>query len=316
MSETKKTTPTTKPTDIVEKKENAIQDVGQNLINTMMRQVESFADSDGTLLSTTDREFAVNTICDMDKMVRERGLIWKQIDVVGCKVPQQIKRYARLGLSTSESEIFIDIKFNKKTGKHDMFIKKQYQGIEKMLVRFYKGGGKIERIKKGIICVGDEISVEEDFETGIDKITKHIKNPKLSKEDRNSLDNIDGAYAIAYERINDGYVPLTVIIDKKRIMRAYNSSQSIEKTVWKNDTQRMVLKTASHCLYNEAKPYIEIPTSIKRDWEETNDQMEFDSINAESQEQHQIIEQNVCDGEMVDFDDEETVTYEAEIIKE
>ena len=115
---------------------------------------------------------------------------------------------------------------------------------------------------------------------------------------------------------------LTVIYSARCIYRQKQNNKSLQsaqekKQVWKNDTQRMVLKTAAWVLYNNhLKPYIEIPTSIKKDWEETNDQMEFDSINAESQEQHQIIEQNIGEGEMVDFDDEETVTYEAEIIKE
>ena len=88
-------------------------------------------------------------------------------------------------------------------------------------------------------------------------------------------------------------------------MRAYNASPSREKTVWKNDTQRMVLKTAAWVLYNNVlKPYIEIPTSLKKDWEETNDQMEFESLNAESQEQQDIIHQNVGEGDIVAFDDE------------
>ena len=312
MSETKKTTPTTKPTDIVEKKENAIQDVGQGLTNKLMKQVESFADIDGTLLTPEDRIFAVNTICDMDKKLRESGKNWSQIDIVGCKVPQQIKRYARLGLSTSESEIYIDIKYNKNTGKNDMFIKKQYQGVEKEIIKYCTK--KIDHFKRGVVCVGDEFEIDEDFETGYDKVTKHTKNTSL---DRNLLDNITGAYSIAYEKADGGYIQHVAYIDKNRIMRAYNSSPSNEKKVWNNDTQRMVLKTAAWVLYNNhLKPYIEIPTSVKKDWEETNDQMEFDSLNAESQEQHQVIEQNIGEGEMVDFDSEETVTYDAEIIKE
>lgn len=307
---------TEKPkTEVVQKTETAVKevkDVGQGLIKSMLNQVEIFAEQEGTQLTTEEKVFAVNTICDMDKKLRESGNNWGQIDYIGCKIPQQIKRYARLGLSTSESEIFIDIKYNGKTGKHDMFIKKQYQGVEKEIIKYCTK--KIDHFKRGIVCEGDEFEIDEDFETGYDKVTKHKKNMDI---DRNLLDNIIGAYSIAYEKTANGYVQHVAYIDKNRIMRAYNASPSREKTVWKNDTQRMVLKTAAWVLYNNhLKPYIEIPTSIKKDWEETNEQMEFDSLNAESQEQHQVIEQNIGEGEMVDFDDEETVTYQAEIIKE
>ena len=140
-------------------------------------------------------------------------------------------------------------------------------------------------------------------------MTKHKKNPDKNL-DRNLLDNIVGAYEIAYEKLPDGsFVQHVALIDKNRIMRAYNASPSREKTVWKNDTQRMVLKTAAWVLYNNVlKPYIEIPTSLKKDWEETNDQMEFESLNAESQEQQDIIHQNVGEGDIVAFDDEAEAT--------
>ena len=36
---------------------------------------------------------------------------------------------------------------------------------------------KIDHFKRGVICVGDEFEIEEDFETGYDKVTKHKKNP-------------------------------------------------------------------------------------------------------------------------------------------
>lgn len=301
MTETKATK------EIAKREETALTDVGQRTTKYLLAQVESFAQIEGTPLTGEDKIFAVNTICDMDKKLREIGKDWSKIDVVGCKVPQQIKRYARLGLSTSESEIYIDIKYNKNTNKHDMYIKKQYQGIEKEIVRYCTK--KISHFKSGVICIGDEFEVEEDFETGYDKVIKHIKNSDKAL-DRNLLDNIVGAYAIAYEKTNDGkFIQHVAQIDKKRIMRAYNSSPTTEKKVWNNDTQRMVLKTAAWVLYNNVlKPYIEIPTSLKKDWEETNDQMEFESLNAESQEQQDIVYQNVGEGDMVAFDDESEAT--------
>ena len=289
------------------KEETALTDVGQKITTYLLDQTQSFARIEGTELTGEEKIFAVNTICDIDKKLREQGVSWQQVDVIGCKVPQQIKRYARLGLSTSDGEIYVDVRYNSKTGKNDVTIKKQYQGVEKEIIKFCSK--KIDHFKRGVICVGDEFEIEEDFETGYDKVTKHKKNPDKNL-DRNLLDNITGAYEIAYEKLPDGsFVQHVALIDKNRIMRAYNASPSREKTVWKNDTQRMVLKTAAWVLYNNVlKPYIEIPTSLKKDWEETNDQMEFESLNAESQEQQDIIHQNVGEGDIVAFDDEAEAT--------
>lgn len=289
------------------KEETALTDVGQRTTKYLLAQVESFARIEGTELTGEEKIFAVNTICDIDKKLREQGISWQQVDVIGCKIPQQIKRYARLGLSTSDGEIYVDVRYNSKTGKNDVFIKKQYQGVEKEIIKYCTK--KIDHFKRGVICVGDELEIEEDFETGYDKIVKHKKNPDKNL-DRNLLDNIVGAYEIAYEKLPDGsFVQHVALIDKNRIMRAYNASPSREKTVWKNDTQRMVLKTAAWVLYNNVlKPYIEIPISLKKDWEETNDQMEFESLNAEQTEQKEIIYQNVGEGETVDFDDEAEAT--------
>lgn len=289
------------------KEETALTDVGQRTTKYLLAQVESFARIEGTELTGEEKIFAVNTICDIDKKLREQGISWQQVDVIGCKIPQQIKRYARLGLSTSDGEIYVDVRYNSKTGKNDVFIKKQYQGVEKEIIKYCTK--KIDHFKRGVICVGDELEIEEDFETGYDKIVKHKKNPDKNL-DRNLLDNIVGAYEIAYEKLPDGsFVQHVALIDKNRIMRAYNASPSREKTVWKNDTQRMVLKTAAWVLYNNVlKPYIEIPISLKKDWEETKDQMEFESLNAEQTEQKEIIYQNVGEGETVDFDDEAEAT--------
>ena len=56
----------------MQKTENAVKevkDVGQGLIKSMLNQVEIFAEQEGTQLTTEEKVFAVNTICDMDKKV-------------------------------------------------------------------------------------------------------------------------------------------------------------------------------------------------------------------------------------------------------
>jgi len=152
------------------------------------------------------------------------------------------------------------------------------------------------------VCVGDIFEVEEDFDTGYDRIKKHKKNPELTDEDRNKLDNIVKAYAIAYETTDSGeIVPITSIIDKKRIMRAYNASPSKEKTVWNTDTKRMVLKTAYWCLYNDRiRPFIEMPVNLQADWKATNDEMEFETARTIASDSYETVADNVSEGEYIE----------------
>ena len=91
-----------------------------------------------------------------------------------------------MGLSPSSNELYIDIRNNKYTGKKDIYIKKQYQGVEKELIKWSKK--EIVRFLKDIVCKGDDFVMETDFLTGLPLITKHIKNQDV---DRNDLEKYD-----------------------------------------------------------------------------------------------------------------------------
>lgn len=247
-------------------------DIGKKALRNMLSQVEQFANIENTPLTKKEMTYASDIVMAVIKRVEESKVSWNDVDIKD--VVGQIKRYARLGLSIAENELYVDMRNNGKTGKKEINIKKQYQGIEKELIKWCSK--KIIRFYGGIICEGDEFETEVDFETGIEKVVSHKKNKSV---DRNKLEKMTGAYKIAYIEENGNLVQYPVIIDRNRIMRAYNASPTNEKPIWKADTQRMVLKTTSWCLYNYVlRPFVNIPVELKSDWEKTQDEMNFDSI--------------------------------------
>lgn len=278
-----------------EKKELKIPDIGKKALHNMLVQVEQFASIENTPLTTKEKAYAADIVMAIIKQVEERKIDWRDVDVKD--VVGQIKRYARLQLSITENELYVDVRKNGKTGKFDVAIKKQYQGIDKELIKWCSKS--IVRFLSGVICQGDEFETDVDFETGLEKVVKHKKNNSV---DRNKLENIIGAYKIAYVLEDGKLVQYPVVIDKNRIMRAYNASPTNEKPIWKADTQRMVSKTATWCLYNYVlKPFISIPVELKQDWAKTQDEMNFDNVVEAEFVAQEEVKQLANTGEIVDI---------------
>lgn len=272
-----------------------VPDIGKKALRNMLSQVEQFASIENTPLTKKEMTYASDIVMAVIKKVEESKVSWNDVDVKD--VVGQIKRYARLGLSISENELYVDMRNNGKTGKKEINIKKQYQGIEKELIKWCSK--KIVRFYGDIICTGDTFETEIDFKSGIENVVKHKKNLDI---DRNKLDNITGAYKIAYIEENGKLVQYPVIVDRNRIMRAYNASPTNEKPIWKADTQRMVSKTASWCLYNYVlKPFVNIPIELKEDWAKTQDEMNFDSIAEAEVIAQEEVAINANTGEVLDI---------------
>lgn len=279
-------------------------DIGKTALRNMIAQVEQFANIEQTPLTAKEKAYAADIVMGIIKEVEERKISWHDVDVKN--VIGQVKRYARLGLSMSEKEIYVDIRRNGKTGKQEVNIKKQYQGIERELVRWCSK--KIVRFLDGVICKGDEFETEVDFELGLEKIVKHKKNNTI---DRNKLDNITGAYKIAYVEENGKLVQYAVIIDRNRILRAMAASPTNEKPIWKADTQRMVLKTASWCLYQYVlRPFVNVPIELKDDWAKTQDEMNFNAIAEAEVIAQEDVNENANKGEVIDIPKEEVKSEE------
>ena len=279
-------------------------DIGKTALRNMIAQVEQFANIEQTPLTAKEKAYAADIVMGIIKEVEERKISWHDVDVKN--VIGQVKRYARLGLSMSEKEIYVDIRRNGKTGKQEVNIKKQYQGIERELVRWCSK--KILRFLDGVICKGDEFETEVDFELGLEKIVKHKKNKSV---DRNKLENITGAYKIAYVEENGKLVQYPVIIDRNRILRAMAASPTNEKPIWKADTQRMVLKTASWCLYQYVlRPFVNVPIELKDDWAKTQDEMNFNAIAEAEVIAQEEVENNANQGKIIDIPKEEVKSEE------
>ena len=235
--------------------------------------VSKQADIEKTPLTEKEISYAVGIIANANRKINDLKITWNDVDFMGCQLPQQIKRFARLGMSIEENDIFIDIRNHKDSNLKDINIKKQYQGIEKEIMRFCSKN--VVRFYRDVICEGDDFKMQTDFATGLQKIVNHEYAEDV---DRNKLENIIGAYEIAYVEEDGKLNQYIGYVDKNRIMRAYNASASREKTVWKLDTRLMVLKTATWVLYNNVmKPYMQVPTELLDDWKATQDEMDFDN---------------------------------------
>lgn len=214
-------------------------------VGKFLEKVVEYAETSGEVLDNKTKALAVDIITATNKSLVGNQINWGEVDVQGCGLVSQIKRYSKLGLSM-EDKLYVELRNNNKTGKKDIWIKPQYQALEKLMVKFFSK--PILRFKEDVVCLGDEIIEEEDFNTGLTHITKHDRNTKI---DRNKLENIIGAYKIAYVLEGKNIVQYVVKIDQNRIKRAYNASPSKEKTVWNLDSKKMVLKTVTWEMWND-----------------------------------------------------------------
>lgn len=288
------------------KNEVKVKDLGQMAITNMLNQVNSFASLENQKLSDKETQYAVGIITNINKkVVSDSTLSWNILDIQGCQLPAQIKRYARLNLQLENQEIFLDIRNNGKTGLKDINIKMQYQGLEKLLMRYCDK--KVIRFKKDVICKGDDFEQIEDFDSGITKISKHVYFKTDDVDYRNKLENIIGAYAIAYVEEYGKLVPYTCIIDKNRIERARKSAMT--KTIWDVDTRKMTLKTACWELWNVMKPFMVMPQDLVEDFTRaTENEVDFnnkDFINVSASDVKEVVKEDIINAQELqnDFED-------------
>ena len=243
---------------------NAVAKANKGFSSIMMVKVNEITQSSGCVLSVKDKTFAQDIILSTYKKMVEENIDPNDINFMGCNFPGQVKRFARLGLSLNENEIWLDIRNNSKTGKKDINLKVQYQGEEKLIIKFCKENGGVINIIKDVIMEGEELVTSRNFKTG-DYIISDHKIPDILHRNINSANknNVIGAYAIAYHE--DG-TQTAIVIDKDRIERAMNAAQT--KIVWNNDYKKMVLKTVIHELYKELSKFNVIPDELQEDYQE------------------------------------------------
>ena len=280
----------------------AVQEKKLSLVEQFLGNVVDYASFSGEVLSEKTKTFAVDIITMANKMVTTQGTNWNNVDIKNSGFISQIKRWSKLGVNSND-HLYIDLRNNSSTGKKDIMIKGQYQTYEKLMRLYFMKKDTIKRFKSDVICNGDELVKEEDFETGLTKLCKHTRNISI---DRNKLDNITGAYKIAYVQEGDKLVQYYIEIDKNRIERAMRASSSREKTVWNNDTRKMVLKTVTHEMWNSEliRPFMNFPDDIMEDisvLEETeemdwNKETKFDNV----EEVQEEVNQKVASEDIID----------------
>lgn len=307
----KEETPKQEKIEVVEEKKNEVEvhktknGLPITTVSKLLSRVVDYARTSNEDLDSKTKTLCVDIIAATNKKVIEEKLSWADIDINGSALLSQIKRYGKLGLNAVSDKLYIDIRFNSKTDKRNIIIRPQYQTIEKLMRKYC--ARQIIRFKEDVICVGDKLVVKENFVTGLDEIHEHIRNEDI---DRNDIDNIIGAYKIAYVQEDDKLVQYVVRIDKNRINRARNASASKEKNVWKNDTRKMVLKTVTWEMWNNSniRAFMIFPEEIVNDLsviEETSE-MDFNKETAfkNVEKQQENVDENVATGEVIE------VTYE------
>ncbi len=276
------------------------KDFTQSLIESTLDKINDIVTYSNEVFSTRAKECASDIIVSLSHTLNERGFAWKQIDTQGSGLINQIKRWAKLGIDVTTDKLYPDIRNNSKTGLYDIKVKGQYQTVEKLIIKYCSK--KIFRFKTEVICVGDELKKEFDYLLGEDKITGFIKNEKTN---RNLLDNIIGAFKIAYYTENGQVKQIVTEIDKNRIMRAYDTATT--KNVWNRDTQKMVKKTVTWEMWNgeDIRPFMDFPEDIIQDLTVVNESEDVD-FNKEHKYSNVVdaqehVEETIGVGEEINF---------------
>lgn len=256
------------------KTQNAVvkKDFSQQLIENTLNKIADIVTYSNETFTPDAKIVACDIITSLDHTINERGYNWKQIDAKGSGLIMQIKKWAKLGIDCTTDHLYADIRKNGNTGLYDIKIKGQYQTVEKLMVEYCKK--TIIKFKTRVMCIGDKLETHEDWVTGEDKVVDFIPNKEI---DRNKLENITGAFKVAYIENEDGSIhQIVTIIEKERIMRAYEAAKT--KNVWNTDTQKMVLKTVTWEMFNgeSIRPFMNYPKEIIEDLKVVNESEEMD----------------------------------------
>ena len=273
------------------KKENELSITPENQLQIVKQWGDAFNNlvaTQNVQLTQNEREFGMSIITNLTNRCIQSGIKANELNMTDFL--EQVKHCSKLQLSINEQELYLDIRNNKDTGLKTVKISRQYQGIQKLMTRYCSK--KIVRFKDGIVCSGDIFEIEDDFDSGLTVIKKHIKNNDI---DRNNFANIEKAYAIAYIEEYGKLVPYTVIIDKNRILRARNAATTDK--VWQSDVLPMVRKTSYWSLWAFIKPYIELPIGLQESFIATEDEMDWDTTNKVDKSKTYDIDN--CDNEVV-----------------
>lgn len=247
------------------------KDFNQQLIENTLNKINDIVTFSNETFTPDAKIVACDIITSIDHALNVNGQKWNEIDVKGSGLIMQIKKWAKLGVDCSTDHLYADIRKNGKTGLYDIKIKGQYQTVEKLMVQYCSK--QIFKFKTEVICIGDELKTHFDYETGDEKVVDFIKNENI---DRNKIENITGAFKIAYYVENGIVKQIVTIIEKDRIERARESAMT--KNVWNRDTQKMVKKTVTWEMFNgeNIRPFMNYPAELIEDLKIVNENEDID----------------------------------------
>ena len=237
-----------------------------DIVKDWTSQLDKLTTVQHSKLSDKEKQFGVSIITNLVGRCVQGGIRANELDLTNFL--EQVKHISKQQLSIAEKELYLDIRNNSKTGLKTVTISRQYQGIQKLMMRYCTK--KVVRFMDGIVCTGDTFKTTTDFESGMERIISHVKS---SAYDKNDWSKIQCAYAIAYVEEYGKLVPYTCIIDKRRIQRGRQAAQT--DNVWRSDLATMVTKTAYWCLWAQMRPYMDLPVDMQESIAATEDPMDF-----------------------------------------
>lgn len=223
------------------------------------KQIKSMVTLNNETWTPKEQAVAANIISVTDKVVRAGGYSWKNIDMIGNDVAGAIKHWAKLGIDGYDY-LHPMIRNNPNTGKLDLTFEPQYQTFQKLITKYCTK--KIFNFVADVICIGDELDYKFDYKLGKDVFNDFKPNPKRNPNDMNQ---IIGAFAIAFYQEDGEVKQIVEKIDKDTIMQAYNAAKTHK--IWDSYTEKMVKKTAIRCLFkgDKIRPFMQYPDEIVSD---------------------------------------------------
>lgn len=286
--ESKKVEPKSKPKPTPKANQVVVKSPTYTITENITNQIRSMVELNNETWSPKEQAVAANIISTTDKVVRANGFSWNQIDMIGNDVAGAIKHWAKLGVDGYDY-LHPMIRKNPNTGKLDLTFEPQYQTFQKLITKYCTK--KIFNFVADVICVGDELDYHFDYKLGKDVFNDFKPNPKRNPND---MDQITGAFAIAFYQEDGEVKQIVEKIDKEAILQAYNAAKTHK--VWDAYTEKMVKKTAIRALFkgDKIRPFMKYPDEIVGDLSVIDEESDVDFSNKDRKYKDIIEAENVA----------------------
>jgi len=286
--EPKKVEPKSEPKPTPKATQVAVKSPTYAITENITNEIKSMVELNNETWSPKEQAVAANIISITDKVVRTNNYSWKQIDMIGNDVVGAIKHWAKLGVDGYDY-LHPMIRKNPNTGKLDLTFEPQYQTFQKLITKYCTK--KIFNFIADVICIGDELDYHFDYRLGKDVFNDFKPNPKRNPNDMNQ---ITGAFAIAFYQEDGEVKQIVEKIDKEAILQAYNAAKTHK--IWDTYTEKMVKKTAIRALFkgDKIRPFMKYPDEIVGDLSVIDEESDVDFSNKDRKYKDIVEAENVA----------------------